>query len=105
MTRSFLVHAGARALAHLHDRGLQPSDIACVPAAAGGPKGLALVALDKWLFSDWLRATPRLELIGASIGAWRMFAAAQSDAVAALDRLAEGYLAQRFPERATPAIV
>ncbi|MCS7101549.1 MAG: patatin-like phospholipase family protein [Burkholderiaceae bacterium] len=101
----FVVHAGARAAAHLRAQGLRPHDIACIPAAAGGPKGLALVPLDKWLFGYWLRQTPRLELIGASIGAWRLYACAQTDAAAALDRLAEGYLAQRFPPQPTPAQV
>ncbi|MCX7902530.1 MAG: patatin-like phospholipase family protein, partial [Burkholderiaceae bacterium] len=102
---SFVVHAGARAAAHLRAHGLAPHDIACIPAAAGGPKGLALVPLDKWLFGHWLRQTPRLELIGASIGAWRLYACAQADAVAALDRLAESYLAQHFPPQPTPAQV
>ena len=101
---SFVVHAGARAAAHLRERGLAPSDIACVPAAAGGPKGLALIPLDRRLFDPvggWLRDTP-LELVGASIGAWRMAAAAMPDAMAALDRLAEAYIEQTYPHRPTP---
>ena len=40
--RSFIVHAGARAADHVRNSGLAPADIDCVPAAAGGPKGLAL---------------------------------------------------------------
>jgi hypothetical protein len=98
--RAFTLHAGPAATAHLRKDGLRRAHVKCVPAAAGGPKGLALVPLDKWLFGEWLAATPGVELIGASIGAWRMYAAAQRDAVAALDRLAEGYLSQRFPYRA-----
>jgi hypothetical protein len=98
--RAFTLHAGPRAAEHVRNKGLLPEHIACVPAAAGGPKGLALVPLDKWLFGDWLARSSRVEQIGASIGAWRMYAAAQRDAVAALDRLAEGYLSQRFPHRA-----
>jgi hypothetical protein len=100
--RAFTVHAGPRAAAHVRAKGLQPRDIACVPAAAGGPKGLALVPFDKWLFGDWLAQAQQVEQIGASIGAWRMYAAAQRDAVKVLDRLAEGYLSQRFPLRANP---
>jgi hypothetical protein len=100
--RAFTLHAGTRAAAHVRAHGLQPEHVACVPAAAGGPKGLALVPFDKWLFGDWLAQAQRVEQIGASIGAWRMYAAAQRDAVAALDRLAEGYLSQRFPHRANP---
>lgn len=103
--RAFAVFAGKRAAAHVRAEGLAPGHVGCVPAAAGGPKGLALVPLDKWLFGTWLRDAPQVELIGASIGAWRMYAAAQREAVAALERLAEGYLSQRFPHRATPTQV
>ena len=63
--RAFSLHAGPRASAHLRKHGLRPEHVACVPAAAGGPKGLALVPLDKWLFGDWLANAPRVELIGA----------------------------------------
>jgi len=102
--RSFVVRAGARAAAHVRKRGLVPTDIGCVPAAAGGPKGLALIALDKRLFDPaqgWLHRA-QLELIGASIGAWRMAAAAMPDPVGALDRLAEAYVGQTYPHRPTP---
>lgn len=101
--RSFTVHAGLRAAARLRERGLAPADIGCVPAAAGGPKGLALIPLDQRLFGDggWLREVP-LDLVGASIGAWRMFCAAQADASGALQRLADGYIAQRYARQPTP---
>jgi len=104
VSRSFTVHAGARAAAHLRADGLAPTDIGCVPAAAGGPKGLALIALDRRLFDPadgWLRDAS-LELIGASIGAWRMAAAAMPDPIAALDRLAEAYVGQTYPHRPSP---
>lgn len=106
--RSFVVLAGPRAAAHVRERGLAPTDVACVPAAAGGPKGLGLIPLDELLFGAWLYSQPRatpLALIGASIGAWRMFAAAQADGVAALRRLADGYVAQTYPPRPSPAYV
>ena len=85
---SFALLAGPHAAAHVLREGLKPTDIGCVPAAAGGPKGLALIPLDKRLFGEggWLREVP-LDLIGASIGAWRMFCAAQVNADAALQRL------------------
>lgn len=102
---SFVVHAGVRAARHLQDNGLCPADIACVPAAAGGPKGLALIPLDRLLFDPsrgWLRGLSRLELIGASIGAWRMAAAAQPEPLAALDRLVEQYVGQTYPHGPGP---
>lgn len=104
---SFTLHAGPRAAAWVRERGIAPGDIRCVPAAAGGPKGLALLPLDVRLFGrdGWLRSATDLQLIGASIGAWRMFCAAQHDADDALARLREGYLAQRFRARPTPAEV
>jgi len=105
MSASFTVHAGARAAAHVRGAGLAPADVACIPAAAGGPKGLALIPLDRRLFGGWLRDAPHVELIGASIGAWRMFAAAQVDADAALARLSEGYVEQRYPRKPTPRYV
>jgi hypothetical protein len=91
----------------VRSNGLAPADIGCIPAAAGGPKGLALIPLDRLLFDaarGWLRDAP-LELIGASIGAWRMAAAAATDPGAALNRLADAYVGQTYPHRPTPAQV
>ncbi|HNB47129.1 MAG TPA: phospholipase, partial [Burkholderiaceae bacterium] len=45
--KALQIHAGPRALAQLHDQGLRPQDVRAVPAAAGGPKGLALSPLDR----------------------------------------------------------
>jgi hypothetical protein len=87
------VRLGARARAHIARDGLKPADISCIPAAAGGPKGLALIPLDRWLFGDWFAGSAHNPtLIGASIGAWRVAAAAQADPVAALDELTRTYI-------------
>jgi len=70
----------------------------------GGPKGLALIPLDRRLFDPargWLRHAA-LELVGASIGAWRMAAAAMPEPLAALDRLADAYVGQTYPHRPSP---
>ena len=99
---SLALRAGPRAIEHIRRHGIAPADIACVPAAAGGPKGLALIPFDTWLFGEWLRETVSLELVGASIGAWRMAAAAQANPVVALNRLSESYIAQRYPRHPTP---
>jgi hypothetical protein len=97
---SFELRAGPAALAHLHTRGLAPADLACLPAAAGGPKGLALLPLDRLLLQEWLPRVPRIELVGASIGAWRMAALAQPDGLAALERLEHAYARdQRYSRR------
>jgi hypothetical protein len=100
---SLSIQAGATALAHLCANGLGPRDIAAIPAAAGGPKGLIFQKLDQWLFGTWLpSAAPRERiLVGASIGAWRMAAACSADPVAAFQRLGDTYCQQSYPVKPT----
>ena len=91
------IHAGPKALAQLRERGLRPQDVRVIPAAAGGPKGLILNPLDRYLFGDWLSTAPQtVHLLGASIGAWRMACATLPDAEAALAQLAEDYITQHY---------
>jgi hypothetical protein len=95
--RALSILAGPRARALLRERGLQPGDVRVVPGAAGGPKGLVLNALDRYLFGRWLPADgPPVHLLGASIGAWRMACACLPDPDAALALLAEDYVTQRY---------
>lgn len=95
--RALQVFAGERARRHLRERGLAPSDVAIVPAAAGGPKGLVLNPLDRFLFGHWLAASTRtVHLAGASIGAWRMACACRADADLALAELADDYIHQHY---------
>jgi hypothetical protein len=97
MSAALSFHAGPAALAQIRARGLRAQDVAIVPAAAGGPKGLIFQYLDQWLFGDWLPSAPRERtLIGSSIGAWRMAAACQRDPVRAFARLGELYSGQRY---------
>jgi hypothetical protein len=89
--------AGPAARKRLRERGLQPGDVRVVPGAAGGPKGLVLVPLDRFLFGEWLpRGGHTVHLIGASIGAWRMATACLPDAAAAFNQLAHDYIHQRY---------
>lgn len=101
---SFTLHAGPRAARWIRERGLAPEHVACIPAAAGGPKGLALIPLDVQLFGHWL-GPAQPERIGASIGAWRMMASAQRDTTRALRRLADAYVSQTYPAEPPPALV
>ena len=81
--KALQIHAGATALKHLRERGLQSADVRVIPAAAGGPKGLILNGLDRFIFGDWLRrSTQHVHLLGASIGAWRMASACLDDPAA-----------------------
>src|SRR5512137_2721331 len=103
-SRPFVLRAGPRALRHLLDRGLAPGDIDCVPAAAGGPKGLALLPFDRLLLQHgWLPEEHPVELIGASVGAWRMAALAQVNPLDALDRVQYAYVHEQcYSARPTP---
>ena len=97
MVPALQVFAGPRALTHLRERGLRPADVRLIPAAAGGPKGLILNPLDRYLFGHWLADSRHtLHLLGASIGAWRMACAMRPDADAALAELAQRYIQQDF---------
>ena len=91
------IHAGPRALAHLREHGLGPADIRLIPAAAGGPKGLILGPLDRFIFGQWLsQSSQPVHLVGASIGAWRMATACLDHSVAAFERLERDYIAQHY---------
>jgi len=99
--RALQLYAGPRALAHIARNGLSPQDIHTIAAAAGGPKGLLLGRLDQYIFGDWLiHSQHPIDLIGASIGAWRMATACLSEPTAALQRLSHDYVHQHYE---TPA--
>lgn len=67
------IFAGPLARRHLERERLRPQDVGLKPGAAGGPKGLILGPLDRFLFGEWLpRTTQPAHLVGASSGAWRM---------------------------------
>ena len=91
------IYAGPVARKALAANGLSPSHISTIPGAAGGPKGLILGALDRFIFGDWLtQSSQPVALVGASIGAWRMSAACLNDPVAALQRLEHDYIHQHY---------
>ncbi len=91
------IRAGPRARRWLRERGLCAQDVRVIPGAAGGPKGLVLNPLDRFLFGQWLTDAPQtLHLVGASIGAWRMACACLPDASSALAQMAEDYITQRY---------
>jgi len=91
------IFAGPKARASISRNGLQPGDICTIPAAAGGPKGLMLGALDRFLFGHWLQGSSQpIDLVGASIGAWRMSTACLNDPVTAFKRLEQDYIRQHY---------
>lgn len=95
--RALQIHVGPTARRHLAREGLRPADIATVPGAAGGPKGLILGPLDRFIFGNWLRASQQpVDLVGASIGAWRMATACLPGPELALQQLEDAYISQDF---------
>ncbi|MEY4980232.1 MAG: hypothetical protein RLZZ352_2502 [Pseudomonadota bacterium] len=96
--RALRLYAGSLARQHLQQHGLRPQDVGIIPAAAGGPKGLILGPLDRFIFGQWLpQSRQRVQLVGASIGAWRMATACLHASVAAFERLERDYIAQHYP--------
>jgi hypothetical protein len=95
--KALRIHAGPRARQHLQNHGLQPGDVGVIPAAAGGPKGLILGPLDRFIFGEWLpQSSQPVHLVGASIGAWRMATACLQQSVAAFERLEHDYIHQHY---------
>lgn len=95
--------AGPKAYRTIRQEGLEPSTVSIVAGAAGGPKALALSALDESLATEWFagRRAP-LFLIGSSIGAWRFAAMAQQQPGKALRRFRELYIGQRYDRHPSP---
>ena len=95
--KALRLYAGPLARRHLEQHGLQPRDVQTIPAAAGGPKGLILGALDRFLFGTWLtQSSHPVHLVGASIGAWRMATACLDAPVQAFERLEHDYIHQHY---------
>jgi hypothetical protein len=95
--KALRIYAGPVARASLAAHGLQPQHVATIPGAAGGPKGLILGAMDRFLFGEWLpRSDQPVDLVGASIGAWRMATACLDNPVTAFERLEHDYIHQHY---------
>jgi hypothetical protein len=98
--KALSVHAGPRALEALRRHGLKPEHVRVIPAAAGGPKGLVLNPLDRYLFGEWLAGPGGpVHLLGASIGAWRMASACLAHPDVALAQMAEDYIHQDYGDK------
>ena len=97
-TKALRIYAGPAALAQIQQHGrLAPEMVRVIPAAAGGPKGLILGPLDRFIFGEWLpQSAQSVHLIGGSIGAWRMATACLPDAVSAFERLEHDYIHQQY---------
>lgn len=98
MMQALDILAGPKAIEILRERGFRAADVDMVVGASGGPKWQVLAGLDRVLFGELRRAERErpLQLLGSSIGSWRMACLAQDDPVAAIERFEEIYLDQRY---------
>lgn len=100
MSELLSIYAGPGAQRELAEHGWHPDRFDTIVGASGGAKLLGIAGLDRFLFSDFLmRGEGKLDLIGSSIGSWRHAALAQSDPVAALQRLHQGYIHQQYEDK------
>ena len=91
------VFAGAQALQHIQQNGFQPKDIRLMVGASGGPKWLVLSRLDQYLAENFInKADQPIDLIGSSIGSWRMACYAQQDPLSAFKSFESIYMNQRY---------
>ena len=91
------IYAGPKARRHIREHGLLPEHIEVIPGAAGGPKGLILGQIDRFLFGSWLpKSNHPIHLVGASIGAWRMATACLSSPIDGFNRLEQDYVHQDY---------
>ena len=109
--QALCIYAGPIARRYIEENGLLPGDVGTIPGAAGGPKGLILGPLDRFIFGDWLASSNHeIHLVGASIGAWRMATACLNQPVAAFQRLETDYIHQHYElppgqKRIDPALI
>ncbi len=104
--RALAVFAGREAARRLAEGGWKPELFSLLMGASGGPKWFVLSQLDRLLFGDFLqRGTAPLSVIGSSIGSWRHVCLTAADPAAAVARLEQLYIRQRYSERPTPAEV
>ncbi|WP_431508979.1 patatin-like phospholipase family protein [Variovorax sp. DAIF25] len=95
--KALRIYAGPAARRHIEVQGLRPQDVRTIPGAAGGPKGLILGPIDRFVFGQWLTQSDQpVHLVGASIGAWRLATACLGDPVAAFERFEHDYVRQQF---------
>lgn len=98
--------AGKTARARIEENGLTPDLVRLVVGASGGPKWLVLRGLDQFIFGDWLKeAKAPIDMVGSSIGAWRMTMASHPDAASMFRQFEDAYFGYRKEDGATPEAV
>jgi hypothetical protein len=93
---NIVIRAGKRALQHIQANGLHEDDIDLFAGASGGPKCFILYGFDKAIFGNWFMHRSRpLNLLGSSIGSYRIAAIARTNPGHALRTFYERYTVTR----------
>lgn len=97
------IYAGKNARERISGGALRADDFTVFLGASGGPKWFSLFGLDKYMFGQFFagRSQP-LYMVGSSAGAFRSACFAQSDPVAAIERLAQHYSTTTYSDKPTP---
>jgi len=104
--KALSVCLGREAAARIAREGWSADLFSLLLGASGGPKWFILGHLDRLLFGDFLqRGSQPLSALGSSIGSWRHACLAADDPVAAVSRLEQGYLNQRYASKPSAAEV
>ena len=94
------IRAGAQALTHIQEHGLQANDISTMLGASGGPKWFILQGLDNYLFGDFFaNRSQAMNLLGTSAGGWRFASLGRSDAAEASALFSQLYRATVYSEK------
>jgi len=100
--KALSVTVGKEAADRIAKEGWNADLFSVLMGASGGPKWFILSHLDQLLFGDFLQSgTAPLSLLGSSIGSWRHAALTMNDPAAAVRRLEQGYLHQRYSAKPT----
>jgi len=98
--------AGNTARKRIEQEGLTPGLVRMVVGASGGPKWLILRGLDDFVFGQWLGAAPqKIDMVGSSIGAWRMAIASHPEPRRMFGEFERAYFTFRKEDGATPKAV
>lgn len=94
--RALKLIAGKTARKRIQECGLGPEVLRLIVGASGGPKWLILKGLDHFLCHNWMpTASQTVDLVGSSIGAWRMTVYAHPEPGKTFDNFMESYFSFR----------
>ncbi|MDN3652186.1 patatin-like phospholipase family protein [Thalassotalea ponticola] len=101
MTSSLTLYAGKKAYQTIRQYGLKQELFSTLVGASGGPKWFVLAGLDRYFCGEFFKYRKTdIATLGSSAGAWRFSCYAQTDKLAAINRLIDGYAHLSYPKNA-----